>query len=651
MVKETGTDPTDPYLDWAFFLQDRDKARTFEGEPWEPVLVQPLTDRFFAEAEEDGNILVDPYELELGKLLREYGGRLAPIFIYRVRGYARLDALYEVLLRGLPSEKSKGQAAYAVEAEPPLLAVIDDGLGFLNERFQRMEPGGMQTRVEAIWIQSVKQNPPPYGSFGGMIFGRELSKADIQARIGRPDERRAYKELNEPVFAADTVRTVEQAESHGSHIMDLAGGGDPYDPADPMRNVPVVGVQLPPQIVDDTSGMRMVPHIMQAMHWILLKAIQLGKSHIVVNLSFGVTAGPKDGTSLFSTHTEFLINVAQLFGIRLDVVVPFGNDFESRQVASVEAPVEEKVALDMHLPSDDRAPSYVEIRPEGDPADLGIGFEAPDGANISIQALPANTFRDIVHRGSVVGRVYHIPSVLGRDPYLMIAFAPTAPVLDDALPVNGQGPLVQAGLWQIVLANSGAQAVAVRLEIQRGDTMPGYRLRGRQAYFVDPHGYEYDMGDPPPTGVGNEMKTKDYTRLGVGAYVTYQGTNSAFTVVNGVGDQFHTVGGAFLRKIDPTVPLADQDEAVPSQYASYNTRPGRGDVTAGARSDHNRALTGLLASGVLSGSGARFSGSSAAAAVVSRHLVVPGSAGGFEDANAPGRLPEQVLRGSSEPRD
>ena len=186
----------------------------------------------------------------------------------------------------------------------------------------------------------------------------------------------------------------------------------------------------------------------------------------------------------------------------------------------------------------------------------------------------------------------------------------------------------------------------LRLEIQRGDSIPGYRQRGRQAYFCDPDGYEYDMGSSAPTG--NVVQGKSYSRLGPNARITHDGTNSAFTVVPGTLGRFHTVGGAFLRKDDPNFSAANQDPAVAAQYTALNTRPGRGTPTGGARSEHNRAVPGLQATGVLSGSSARYAGSSAAAAVYSRSLIMQTQP--LADATAPGRLTQKIHQGRV-PRD
>ena len=650
MEQKEDREPADPYLEWPVFLGTQDKTRLPPGDQWERVLVAPLADDIFDDLEKDPNLRFDETEKSYALQVREVAGISVPFFLYRRQADPEHNRLFRVLGRGLPAIKAALKSNHeSVERgqhqDDQLLAVIDDGLGFLNERFQRATPFGLETRIEGVYIQSMKPNPP---SPGGLAFGRQLSRAEVQAYIQRPDERAVYKEINAEVFAHDTLRTTEQAESHGSHIMDLSGGADPADATDPMRDVPMVLVQLPPQIVDDTSGMNMVPYILQGMHWILFKALVLGKSHVVVNLSFGITAGPKDGSSLFATHISFLINLAALLGIRLDIVVPFGNDFQNRQIASVTVPPQDEARLDVRLQPDDRAPNYIEIRPEDSTAlsDIALGLVAPNGAVIPAQTRAEGTSGDIVHRGRIVGRIYHVAAQYGRAPYLLIATAPTAHIRDDALALNGQGPLIEAGNWSIVLVDTTNSSARLRIEIQRGDTIPGYRQRGRQAYFSDANGYDYDIGEPAPTG--NVVQGKSYTRLGADAYITQDGTNSAFTVVNGALGRFHTVGGAFLREADPGSAPLNQAPAVAAQYTSLNTRPGRGTPTGGARSEHNRAIPGLRASGVLSGSSARYSGSSAAAAVYSRSLITQSQP--LADAAAPGRLPEKVHHGRV-PRD
>lgn len=656
MKKGEEREPLDPYLDWPFFLKDRDtarfsdRARAAQDVVWEMLLVEPLTDDIFDVIEKDFSLRVDETERNYAERVRKITQQAVPFFLYRQQGSTGHEDLFRVLGRSLPihqesAENEAQQSESNQQTDDPLLAVIDDGLGFLNERFQRTTPGGTQTRIEGVFIQSIKLNPP---TPGGLVFGRILSRTDVQGFLQRQDERAVYKEINEEVFAPDTVRSTEHADSHGSHIMDLAGGTDPTNMADPMRNVPMVLVQLPPQIVDDTSGMNMVQYILQGMHWILFKALVLGKRRVVVNLSFGITAGPKDGSSLFSSHVAFLINLAALLGIRLDIVVPFGNDYQNRQIAAVTISPEEEIALDVRLLPDDRAPNYVEIRPEDNtaPEDIALGLIAPNGTVIAPQTFAPDVSDNIVYKGKVVGRFYHVPASQGRLPYLSISMAPTAPILDDALLLNAQGPLIEPGIWSIVMVNTKSSDAQLRLEIQRGDTIPGYRQRGRQAYFCDPCGYEYDMGTPAPTG--NVVQSKDYSRLGANARITHDGTNSAFTVVPGTLGRFHTVGGAFLRKPDPNFSPQDQDPAVAAQYTSLNTRPGRGTPTDGARSEHNRAVPGLQASGVLSGSSARYAGSSAAAAVYSRSLIEQTQP--LADAIAPGRLPEQVHHGRM-PRD
>ena len=70
--KNGRAEPLEPYLDWAFQLQDKDKARVYQGDPWEPLLVQPLSDAFLEEVEKDKGLLIDECERDLAKWVQEY---------------------------------------------------------------------------------------------------------------------------------------------------------------------------------------------------------------------------------------------------------------------------------------------------------------------------------------------------------------------------------------------------------------------------------------------------------------------------------------------------------------------------------------------------------------------------------------------------
>ncbi len=625
-----------PYFDWAAYLRAEDparkSARNSEGEVWESLLAVPAKKDFSTRAYRDRNLLIDDHEVSLAKTVAKlFGTNETPVFLHRMPGYMPPEPFYETLYRG---ELLAADLEHRPRSETPVLAVIDDGIGFLNERFQVSHGGGYKTRFEAIWLQSLRRDR---SGLSPVHFGRVLERAEIDGLVNRPDEHNVYREINETLFDRDTLRMSEQAQSHGTHIMDLAGGTDPHFGDSTMLNLPLLAVQLPPEIVDDTSGTHMVSHILQALRWILVKALDMQAAHVVVNLSFGILAGAKDGNSFFANQVRFTLRLAALLGVRMDLVVPFGNDFENRQVAKVTVSGDSVESLNMVLKPDDRAPSYVEIRSEDGMGSGNIlpGLIAPDGTVFAPRSVAPGSHRDIRHRGRVVARIYNIPRRFGRPPNLTLAFAPTRPVLDDDLPQNGTGPLAMTGSWQITLQAPPGTGADIRLEIQRGDTAPGYRERGRQAHLEDPEAGCCAYADQPPV---NPVNDKSYRNMTVHDRVTTEGTNSAYTVVTGVDGLFHTVGGAFLGK--------GETSAVAAQYASFNLRPGRGEPTGGAVSDTNRARPGLRASGVLSGSTARYAGSSAAAAVYSRSLLHPTTPKPSVPANAPGRLSDQVITGT-----
>jgi hypothetical protein len=405
-------------------------------------------------------------------------------------------------------------------------------------------------------------------------------------------------------------------------------------------------VQLPPQVVDDTSGQQMILPIVAGLRWIIYLAIVKGYRQVVVNISFGITAGPKDGTGAFAEAMKHAFAVAELVGIQLDVVVPFGNDFVSRQVAQTDIDDSAPTSLELRLQPDDRAPSHVEMRvdPADADGDLRLGLTAPNGLSFAPASIPHGGFRDIVVDNEIVARIYHVVRKSDGRSWYLFAFAPTWPIRNDDNPGPGQVPLAQIGDWTLDVESTLAQSRRIRFEVQRGDTAPGYRARGRQAYLSSAGAHEYDGPEVAAAREPyNAVKKRDYSRLGGTSLLTHMGTNSAFTAyANGAG-HFHTVGSAFARREDVF--------AVPSQFAAFNTRAGRGMVTAGVRADHNRVFPGLRASGVLSGSSARYSGSSAAAAVLARELARPGTYTAMLPTQiSTGRLPAEILVGP-EPRD
>lgn len=635
-----------PYLDWAAQLSEyspwrsphlpQTDTRTIDPGIYEPIFVRSKVEDFFYQVDHDRDtgLFYESMEVALNDTAT-FRPPKTPIeaFLYSKVGGKRERDYYDVLHVGSPVAIEKGVAAgFRIKIPQDFvgptvaIGIIDDGIGYLNNRFSRFSKCiPTKTRFLAFWHQSLakkKKKSDKNVQLGRVIFQNEIERQRTSAiRIG---EQHLYRQSNNQTYPDGITRTVEQAASHGTHILDLATGESPAGP-NHFSDVPIIGVQLPPDSIDDTSGVRLETHLLQGLRWMIAVA-RVGKvENLVVNASLGVHAGPKDGYKFIEQQMAWEIDKAAmstgaLNGVNVEIVLPYGNEYESRQVAVLE-PVEGKDAgVGLRLQPDDLTPSYVEIRPipnNGYVADLGalcVGLILPDGTALAPVEIKAGHYRDIENEGEIVGRVYHVSpkpaAINGQDvqPFIALAFAPTSPLAPNAGDVPPAGDMwrtkAPSGLWTIVLNLESEPAGRFSVQIQRDDSAVGYARRGRQAYFDDNYAHEWDAKD------------RDYTELHRRKSAVYHaGTNGAYTTSKKRG--MHTVGAALVREGPPGLTLVE-----PARYASEGADWSGEEPSGSALSETGRATWGLLASGSISGSAARFVGSSTAAASYSRDLVL-----------------------------
>ncbi len=268
-------------------------------------------------------------------------------------------AIEHASARWAPSEE-RVAAATAVRAVAPgtaraktprlrgrVMVVIDDGLAFLHSHFRTA--AGDRTRIAWLWDQDPRRTAPPDGlprardgaSRGaadspwapplGFGYGRVLDAAAIDRALARvtvhgEDESQVYASLG----YADRVR---HALTHGTHVADLccghrlpgsaahgpdaAGGDDTH----------ILLVQLPPRTVADTSGGGLAKHALDALAYALDHIAD--DASVVVNLSYGATAGPHDGRTLFERALDGMCSAARQRLRHFALVLPAGNQFES----------------------------------------------------------------------------------------------------------------------------------------------------------------------------------------------------------------------------------------------------------------------------------------------------------------------------------
>ena len=519
--------------------------------------------------------------------------------------------LWSVLAVGSPVAQVGRLSAFGGNALPvavsgppakPMVGIIDDGIGFLNRRFRFDD---LHTRFRAVWLmgenQAINLVVPALGN--GVFTGRIFERADIDALLasGR-DESDIYHQLNDQMLPPSGHKSTNRAVGHGTHLLDLAAGSDPASiPADPIAATELLAVQLPSRAIEDTSGRRSDHLIVQALRWIISRAGHAvadpsntsAPVPLIVNLSLGSLAGPKDHTAFLANWLDYEIRrfSNQPGNPKMRITAAYGNAYRDKLVADFTLGGNKSVEFDWCILPDDRTPSFMELR-----ASSGRGGDV-EFAVLPAPGMPDHQFSAFPLFGQkwqckVGGKVVATVSrqIDSRD---MLLFTVWPTVSDYG------GTCAQPGFWRLKLTNTSASAIQISARVQRDDTPAGYRNAGRQSWLNHPEASAWDG------------ETKDYSAPATGCPIARQGTEVAYSGILGSAVTF--VAAA---RPDPAV----EDGTRPSPYSAASADAAH-DPDVMALADEGAALTGIRASGIVTGSTARLSGTSVAAPKMLRQIL------------------------------
>ena len=540
------------------------------------------------------------------------------------------------------SDSSLGQATSGKRV-PLVAAIIDDGIPYLNRRFF----DGAAPRIQSMLLQT-----SAFLGLGSIVqTGRVLDAADIASHRAEADkvgEQAVYRFVHrsDPLLAQGVPtgvrKTVEQAASHGAFMLDLMAGAPPEagpgtsDTEQALRNVPILAAQLPPQSVDDTSGARLELPILGALRWVLANAARMRAEKLVLNLSFGVSAGSKDGNGLMETAFEHHVAMAARAGIDMHLVLPFGNEFRSRGVQVSELASQDnkdmlEATSEVVIGRADETSSFVEIRAKDRadlPADLALSIAGPGGTASQFVTIPKGESVAITLNKRTVGRIFHVPArtYFGADPraaFLLVALSPTAEPrrqpfrssLVSTYPSNLD--LAGPGRWTIRLQQPAYTETPIEaiFQVQRDDSAFGYHNRGVQTVL------------DAETAHGRSDMFRDFSGLCEDSEITRAGTNTAYVSrerASGRGCIFAVAAARDYARYGD-----DKKVAAPAPYASRGASWSvRENPDAAISVDALPSNPGVIASGTASGSAMRQTGSSIAAALYCRQLLLEGSMSG-----------------------
>lgn len=550
------------------------------------------------------------------------------------------DANFDVLWEGAPMATltecvDRNILANVVETRRernnPLGALVDDGIGILNERFRRANG---ECRFEAFWMQDA---PESLHDGVQLSAGRTATAQDTikplvdRIAAGVIGEEDAYSEMHAGLkHGAGRYRTRLSA-THGTAVADLAfgaGGVSSGSEHERMQEVTLFGVELPELSITESTGVHQFVHLVQAVRWIVYQAIVYQQknrtvqesvaesvsaevtvfSPLVINVSLGTHAGDKFGDHFLSCQIDRYLELYEtLTRPTLDanyseerfahIVYSFGNFQQNNLVSILDRLKESRV--NWRIQPDDSTPSFLEIRSSvedsqelDDAPQPGVAIKPPGQEAVLHYTGQKGQVFNIEDDGKVIGSIYGDMSQ-GRATTI-VAIAPTSSW-------DTKVATAPAGSWEVSLL-SGYRGEPLVVQVQRDDTPGARHRRGRQSYLEPVEGdapnadtHRYDSPIDPVVALGNHSTWVNSER-GVAA------------------------GGVYLRPGMDGSPVAVHESSSGAGH-KHNTVSGVASPHYVAVTSLSQGQAGVMATGTLSGSSVRISGTSAAAPQVTRYMI------------------------------
>lgn len=510
-----------------------------------------------------------------------------------------------------------------VEDDAVVQAIIDDGIAIAHDLFR-------DNPVSSRFYHASIFDAEPRKSSSHTSVGRILDRTEINALLDGCtfsdilDEDVFYSKSGQVDLAESVFSTVATRTSHGTHITALASG---HSIEHGCKNRPIICAALPSRIVDDTTGIELLPGLYLAFQTLVKQARRFrthggAKVPVVFNFSYGNTGGPHDGTGVFTKLFEYYFGaqVAETaqnddMAQKIWLTLPAGNNNLGRLHAVNDlAYTADDVKLDLTILPDDRTPNHVQIWLPISNKDDQLNFatihvKTPFGHDQgTIQSQPGQHTRLMNSAGKEIARLaYEYVNQSTQRGLITLFINPTAHL-------SACSDLAQAGLWTVeVCRNQGVSLEPIHIWVRRDETLPGHQPGGRQAYFSNP----------------------DYQRFGLyGAPLAVDPPNSNCPV-----RRSGTISGfacgpspiAVAAYVEKGAELSVYSAAGLSKQSSETIVSYRFGPDVAAKADDSDVLRGVISAGSRSGTWVRLNGTSVASPRVSRlaaeHISkYPGSA-------------------------
>jgi hypothetical protein len=501
-------------------------------------------------------------------------------------------------------------------SEKVLIGVIDDGCPFAAAQFLKVTAGPVaETRLLAIWDQdpfrpvvTVKDRGGRTCRFGKVprdfLYGREFHRdsekpGTFGRQIGLNEWIRLHTTPTDSIdedscYADAAFPRLDHRLSHGAHVMDVFAGRLPtssrigpsptWSPgADAASRADVVFVQFPEACVRDSTGVWLKAYVVDAIRYIMTFADSTKLDRVVINLSYGPTTGPHDGTAKLERALSALVAEYDGTGGKppLEIALAAGNSYltESHVEFKARSATPSSVEWVWRLPPDNTVLCFAEIWMKDDTG-VTVTLRSPSGV-----AAPAKTTAQTI---ASVGGPY--PWSSGKMWRLDVG-----PTVADA------APSAEHGDWRITITGI-PRGAEVHAYVARTDPNLGFHTGAKQSYFVD---REWEKTRGAKAGCTRVNGVFDKT----GSLINRHGTLNG--IATAVDAKVHVAGGYIFSNRRKSRDAS----AGPARIGSVPQRLGPDFALP---NDDSYALEGVRAGGNRSGIAFRLIGTSAAAPQLAR---------------------------------
>lgn len=519
------------------------------------------------------------------------------------------SAIDDAVSRLPDNQFDKGIGSFSREDNVSALAVVDDSIAFLNSAFVREAESERVSKFSRLRFQHGER------LVDGTIFAGAVASPDRVLELLNGDtgasEFQLYQEalvndqggVYRPIdMSTQTHQPLAFPVSHGTAVADAALKAFENQTMSAPRELELFGLTVPSQTTQDTSGQMIGTYLLLAMwqSFLWLEASENPTAPLVINFSFGFTAGPKDGTSELNTRIAELLEARNSAALPTALVVPMGNSALSQTVIDDELTVDVMSSVSWVIEPDDETANFLELYSDVEGVEVTLVPPTPeiDKVTVNLDGLQKRKFNRVIKEGHTIAAVGEW-CLGGGSQWKSFGFFALGPTQNNVQ----SSAVIPNGRWTVEITNKGGAPAKILGMIQRDDAAGTYPALGRQSYFD-----HAELANN--TGKLNEEDKAH------GGPISLSKTGSVFAYIN--SPYVYVVGAGMGGAGDSPSGRPKNAPGYASLGPRINGKRGPDLTELSDRSDYFR---GIYCAGTYSGTSYPISGSSISCASVAGYLA------------------------------